>query len=116
MNCVGFHNHKFFLLLVVYGLLSCTFVSVTIMDSVQRAVTQETAGRERFLLVLGMTLAMIMAFFMMLFLLFHIYLMLKGMTTIEFCEKNTLGAAATMRGKRGSPYDLGFQKNLQAVL
>lgn len=120
MNCVGFRNHKYFFLLVVYAVLNCIFITVTMLDSVQRSVEQETSATNRFLLVLGLTLSSIMGVLMASFLSFHTWLMFKGMTTIEFCEKNLSGASnslgATGADSGGVSYNLGFHMNVKAVL
>jgi len=116
MNCVGFANHKFFFLVVSYSVLSCGFIACTLSESVQRSVVEETAATNRFLLVLGLVLAIIMGSLMLAFLSFHTWLMMKGMTTIEFCEKNlSPGAASSIPGAKGVSYDLGVYTNLKAV-
>merc|ERR1719336_3728182 len=64
-----------------------------------------------FLLLFGETLAAFLAVVVTLFFMFHIYLMLGAMTTIEFCEKST---------KRGGAdahlYDRGVYGNIKSVL
>merc|ERR1719265_2147811 len=87
MNCVGFRNHKYFFLLVVYAVMNCAFIIGTMIESVKRSVDIETSATNRFLLVFGLTLSIIMGSLMSVFLSFHTWLMVKGMTTIEFCEK-----------------------------
>lgn len=114
MNCVGFRNHKFFFLLVVYGVANCYFIIATMVESVQRSVNQDTPSMERFMLVLGMVLASIMAFLLTCFLSFHSWLMSKGMTTIEFCEKNL--SSDQFRSKSPVSYDTGLYMNVKAVL
>jgi len=114
MNCVGFGNHKFFFLLVGYAVLNCWFIAVTMSTSVQRSVEEETPANTRFLLVLGLVLAILMGVLMSAFMSFHTWLMLKGMTTIEFCEK-TLSSGAGACGSKGVSYDLGIYRNLKAV-
>jgi hypothetical protein len=113
MNCVGFRNHKFFFLLVVYAVLNCLFICFTLAESVQRSVVEETPSTDRFLLVLGLVLSIIMGVLMSCFLSFHTWLMLKGMTTIEFCEKNL---SATADRNKSPSYDKGFCVNIKAVL
>merc|ERR1719282_2218216 len=40
-NCVGFRNHKFFFLLVLYSLINCLFISFTMSESLNRALIEE---------------------------------------------------------------------------
>jgi len=117
MNCVGFANHKFFFLLVVYAVCSCLYIACTMSESVQRSVLEETPATNRFLLVLALVLAIIMGSLTATFLSFHTWLMMKGMTTIEFCEKNLSPApsSSSLLGSKGVSYDLGIEKNLKAV-
>jgi hypothetical protein len=117
MNCVGFGNHKYFYLLVVYTVTSCSFIAYTQLDTVRLSYTQEMSTSKRFLLVMGMVFATIMATLMLAFLAFHTYLMMGGMTTIEFCEKNsTRRPGMPAPARRGANYDRGVLGNLQAVL
>lgn len=114
MNCVGFRNHKYFFLLVVYAVANCFFICFTLAESVQRSVVMETPSTDRFLLVLGLVLSIIMGVLMACFLSFHTWLMMKGMTTIEFCEKNL--SVAADKTKSPLSYDRGFSENIKAVL
>lgn len=109
MSCVGFRNHKFFFLLIFYGAVDCVFVVATMSESVHDAVIEETLALDRFLLVLGMTLSVIMGILCSGLTAFHMHLMLRGMTTIEFCEK----AAG---GGKGPSYDHGYYANICSVL
>jgi len=115
MNCIGLRNHKFFFLSVVYAVLDCYFISCTVLESVQHAASEETTPLNRFLLVLCMTLAVIMAALLTPFLSFHAWLMFRGMTTIEFCEK-TSGGSSGMLFRPAASYSLGCVGNLKAVL
>jgi len=117
MNCVGFRNHKYFFLLVVYAVLNCSYIMHTLRESVQRAVEEETPSAHRFLLVLGFVLAGIMGALMGAFLAFHTWLMFRGMTTIEYCEKVLGGQSHSgAPGSRGVSYNLGLWLNVKAVL
>eukprot|EP00443_Scrippsiella_acuminata_P058021 CAMPEP_0115479998 /NCGR_PEP_ID=MMETSP0271-20121206/57036_1 /TAXON_ID=71861 /ORGANISM="Scrippsiella trochoidea, Strain CCMP3099" /LENGTH=283 /DNA_ID=CAMNT_0002907649 /DNA_START=75 /DNA_END=923 /DNA_ORIENTATION=+ len=111
MNCVGWGNHKFFFLVVVYAATTCTFIFFTVLESVAASVDKDMPHLNRFLLVLCMMLAFIMGTLMIIFLGFHTCLMLRAMTTIEFCEKGTMVRAA------GTPnYDRGVWENVTQVL
>jgi len=115
-NCVGFKNHKYFFLLVLYSLLDCVFVIATVSESVQRSLVQETQFTHRFLLVFCTTLAVLMGSLLMLFLVFHTWLMLRTTTTMEFCEKTYRPSGGSHRGSNTSIYDRGFLPNVRAVL
>ncbi|KAL8427817.1 hypothetical protein Efla_005425 [Eimeria flavescens] len=87
-NCVGWGNHKYFMLLLFYGTLTCLFVGATMLESVIKIVGQpKVAFWELFALLLGATLDFFLVVVLALFGCFHLYLLIKGMTTIEFCEK-----------------------------
>lgn len=115
MNCVGFRNHKFFMLLVLYTVIDCLFITATMAPTASRSCYEDTAPSIRFFLVLGMTLGVIMGTLMGLFFSFHIWLMTRGMTTIEFCEK-TVTQNAGVICKTGANYDRGLRANIDAVL
>jgi len=113
-NCVGFRNHKHFLLLVFYSLLACVFISTTMSETLHRALTEETTFVRRFLVVFGMTLSVMMGVLLTLFFGLHVWLMHKATTTIEFCEK-----AYKRNGKDSgtvSIFQCGFIHNIQSVL
>lgn len=116
MNCVGFRNHKFFFLLVVYAVANCFYITFTIVESVHRTTIEETPPTNRFLLVLGMMLAIIMGILMTGFLSFHTWLMFQGMTTIEFCEKTLSSGPGFNSASKHVSYDKGIWMNLKAVL
>lgn len=115
MNCVGWANHKYFFLLVIYSVLSCLFIGSTIIESVRVSLVVEMHQMNRFFLVLCLMLTVIMGTLMSVFLLFHTWLMLHGMTTIEYCEKSTSDRAGKVPSY--SPYNLGNHfENIKQVL
>lgn len=109
-NCVGWRNHKYFFLVVIYAVLDCYFVSITMYPTVVAALSEEMLFGARFLLVFGETLAIVMCGPVTIFLSFHGWLMSKGLTTIEFCEKNIRG------NDNVSIYNHGCLHNAKAVL
>jgi hypothetical protein len=112
-NCVGFRNHKWFFLLVMYSFLSCAFIFATMTQSLVRSLNFEyRSSRERFMMVFGLTLACIMALMLKAFLGLHIWLMLKATTTIELCEKRSRQGCS----KPLPSYEQGAYENIRAVL
>merc|ERR1719217_1521764 len=56
-NCVGFGNHKYFFLFLVYTGIACHMILWSMVDTVKQATTYETPFEEMFLLLVGETLA-----------------------------------------------------------
>jgi len=110
-NCVGFRNHKFFFLLLFYTTIACHYIIWNMIDSVRAATDPRTPFAAMFLLLFGETLACFLGLLVSVFFTFHIWLLMKAMTTIEFCEKSMKKS-----GYDSSAYNRGFMKNLKAVL
>merc|ERR1719399_229390 len=87
--------------------------------SLNAAITPQTPFLKMFSLLFGETLACVLGFMVTVFLGFHIWLMQKAMTTIEFCEKSMKKSTVIRRDREGynfSAYDRGWCGNIEAVL
>lgn len=113
-NCVGYRNHKHFLLLGFYSASACIFFSWTMSESLHRALVEETTFIRRFLVVFGMTLSVMIGLLLTVFFLLHLWLMLRATTTIEFCEKAYRRNG--MHSGQLSIYDRGKYQNVCDVL
>ena len=87
-NCVGLHNHKFFMLLLFYATVTTAFVSITMGWTVYDVITGPGELGEMFLILTGETLSALLALITSCFFGFHVWLTVTGMSTIEFCEKS----------------------------
>jgi len=110
-NCVGFNNHKYFFLFLLYTSMDCHLMAWTMLDTVGEELTPATPFLNMFLLLFGETLSAFLGIVLTLFFCFHIYLTVRAMTTVEFCEKSMKRA-----GYDGNVYDRGVYCNIKAVL
>merc|ERR1719160_1242470 len=102
----------YFFLLLLYSAIDTHFIAWTMYPSVNGGLDPSTPFLRMFLLLFGETLSGLIAMAATMFFFFHIWLMLRAMTTIEFCEKSVKKS-----GYGGSSYDLGsVVGNIKAVL
>merc|ERR1719387_445770 len=85
-------------------------------ESVIRSWDIRTPFATMFFLLFGETLCVFLGMLITIFFFFHIWLMLKAMTTIEFCEKKLPKGGADNVTDAVSVYDLGWYGNVRAVL
>lgn len=115
-NCVGYFNYKYFFLLLFYSALDCHLIAWTMVESVKRCIDNvDTPFSTMFLTFFGETLAIFMAVLVTMFFGLHIWLMMRSMTTIEFCEKSTPAKEGSTK-TYDSVYDLGAWGNIRAIL
>jgi len=111
-NCVGYKNHKYFFLLVIYSAAAVHMIVWTMMDSVKNAINTDAPFFDMFTLLFGETLAMFVGVLITVFLFFHMFLMLKDVTTIEWCEKTWRSPGLT---QQISKYNVGIYHNICEV-
>eukprot|EP00931_Biecheleriopsis_adriatica_P007813 TRINITY_DN109069_c0_g1_i1.p1 TRINITY_DN109069_c0_g1~~TRINITY_DN109069_c0_g1_i1.p1 ORF type:complete len:349 (+),score=61.13 TRINITY_DN109069_c0_g1_i1:101-1147(+) len=118
-NCVGHFNYKFFFLLMFYSAAACNLIAWTMSETVQKTIDVETPFMTMFLVMFAETIATFLALLVSLFSVFHIFLMLNAMTTVEFCEKTLPkndGKATASKPGEWSRYDMGMAWNVTASL
>mmetsp|Transcript_13911 Transcript_13911/g.33615 ORF Transcript_13911/g.33615 Transcript_13911/m.33615 type:complete len:361 (+) Transcript_13911:123-1205(+) len=114
-NCVGFHNHKYFMLVLVYSATACWLMVGRLLPFVQVAIDQDVPFVTMFALLFGLCMSCLFGVMVSCFLVFHIWLMCNAMTTIEYCETRRKHLA---RHGHEAPlrYDQGIYNNVCACL
>jgi len=112
-NCVGFYNHKYFVLFLLYLWTGCGFVALISLlpfRSTRQFYTSVEAFRVGILF--SFVLAISIFFALSILLGWHIYLVLTGQTTIEFYYNRTRARQSRLNGELyQNEYDLGSAKN-----
>jgi hypothetical protein len=89
------------------------FIVGTTTGLVQEVLNTETIDyRIAYYIITSYLLAVVLGIVITGFFTFHLWLISKQYTTIEFCEKRSDGDS----NFKTSPYNLGFFRNLQNVL
>jgi palmitoyltransferase ZDHHC2/15/20 len=112
-NCIGFYNYKYFMNMLFYcstiiWLLIWTSYPVAAEVLNSDSIDYKIAYYVITSYIMGTSFALIISCFFM----FHLWLILKQYTTIEFCEKKREDDATF----RVSPYNRGAFNNLKTVL
>ena len=111
-NCIGFYNYKYFLNMLFYTSLTCLTIVCSSYSLVTTVLSREGLDYKiSFYIVTSYVLASVFAFIITGFFFFHLWLIHKQYTTIEFCEKK--GSDDLFKVK--SPYDLGTYRNFQII-
>eukprot|EP00929_Paragymnodinium_shiwhaense_P106682 TRINITY_DN72286_c0_g1_i1.p1 TRINITY_DN72286_c0_g1~~TRINITY_DN72286_c0_g1_i1.p1 ORF type:complete len:574 (-),score=104.06 TRINITY_DN72286_c0_g1_i1:168-1889(-) len=109
-NTVGFRNHKFFFLFLAYASAACSQVGLSLLQLLVAGA--KLPPLTAFLCVGAEGLTGILISILTPFFLFHLWMLCRNLTTIEFCDK--MRKNEDLAGE--SAYDTGVYENLCSVL
>ncbi len=111
-NCIGFYNYKYFMNMVFYTTSTVWFIVCTTWQLLQQVLTTETIDyRIAYYIITSYLLSVVLGIVITGFSCFHLWLISKQYTTIEYCEKRSDGDS----NFKNSPYNLGFYRNMKSV-
>ena len=112
-NCIGFYNYKYFISMLLHASLSCLLIVVNTNRLLIVTLSKDDVDyRVAYFIVTAYVLACVFGFIITAFFCFHMWLISKHYTTIEFCEKRKTESAF----KDQSPYNTGVYQNLKTIL
>jgi len=113
-NTVGFNNHKFFFLFLLYTNAACAILNISVLELL---VHMTLPALTKFLLIGSAGLSSLLLSVLGPFFLFHCWLLGRNMTTVEFSDAWTNDEDEKARvWTMVSAYDLGAFENFRAVL
>mmetsp|Transcript_130412 Transcript_130412/g.260179 ORF Transcript_130412/g.260179 Transcript_130412/m.260179 type:complete len:356 (+) Transcript_130412:54-1121(+) len=103
-NCIGLRNYRFFILTLLYSCVTMVVATSGLPDGIFLASDASRAGLQQALVVWACLCLVLDSTVLLVFFAFHCWLITKGTTTIEFCEKRLCYG-------KSKPYSRGFISN-----
>ena len=114
--CIGYHNHKLFILFLFYSILSTGLMSLDILNiriKNFQSIINDLTFFNFILLIIILILTLALSISICIFCFLHIYLMITNQTTIEFMELNN----SYIYGKKyKNIYNINIYKNIEVVM
>jgi len=117
-NCVGFYNHKYFVLFLLYLWIGCIYVAlmsfIPFRESMFNLKSPWIGISSRGIFMLSFVLTLTVSFAVGFLLCWHLYLIVSGQTTIEFYFNRYRIRQSRLKGEVWSnEYDLGWIQNFK---
>jgi len=114
-NCVGYHNYKFFVLFLLYTVITSFTILILLIGRGFAADVPISMMDAIFMWFLGIIISAV-ALLVSCLLSYHVNLVAKNYTTIEYHSHNYANWHRSTGQKEGHKYDLGLVENLYAIL
>jgi len=87
-NCIGYHNYKFFVLMIFYGFLNSLYFTYIYKDVIRFLILEEKIINLKLIIFLGLYMFMIIIMLsLFIFLVFHLWITMKNYSTYEYITK-----------------------------
>ena len=111
-NCIGFYNYKYFMNMLFYCSLTVSFLVFTTWPLFSSLFANDSLDPKlSYYLITTYLLASSLGLIITLFFFFHLWLITKQYTTIEYCEKRV----EPNSNFATSPYNRGVLHNFRNV-
>lgn len=112
-TCIGFWNYKYFICMVFHGTILCLIFIASFWETLAVILNDEANSLMTCLcVVLSYSIVFMLFIVLCVFLIFHLWLISKNYTTIEYCEKRSKNSDTFTV----SPYSMGTLMNFKLVL
>mmetsp|Transcript_37698 Transcript_37698/g.33712 ORF Transcript_37698/g.33712 Transcript_37698/m.33712 type:complete len:108 (+) Transcript_37698:178-501(+) len=92
-RCVDFYNYKYFISMIFYASVALWFMAITYTTIVTKSIEDDNISNLKvYIILVAYFLKLSLGFILTAFFFFHLWLIINGKTTLEFCEKKKADA------------------------
>eukprot|EP01116_Phalansterium_solitarium_P001059 TRINITY_DN1085_c0_g4_i1.p1 TRINITY_DN1085_c0_g4~~TRINITY_DN1085_c0_g4_i1.p1 ORF type:complete len:264 (-),score=71.44 TRINITY_DN1085_c0_g4_i1:380-1171(-) len=111
LNCIGFRNYRYFVLIIMWASASISFALLTNLGTTYDAWNAPNKQADEYLILTSFVLSCFQLFNVLPLFMFHLWLISKNMTTLEFLEKYQQAIDKPYE----NPFNVGFVQNWTQV-
>jgi palmitoyltransferase ZDHHC2/15/20 len=112
-NCIGFFNYKYFINMLFYTATTLWYLVLSSYPLLSHVLDHDSIDYKfSYYVITSQIMASVLGLVITLFFIFHLWLITKQYSTIEFCEKRN----ETESNFKVSPYNRGIVQNFKNIL